>query len=102
MYFAGRLVALRKKDNGDRPVGVGETLRRIVGKSVAKVTKSDVQQAGGVLETCSGVESGIEAAVHAMSQTWKDETCEAVLLVDAENAFNSLNRAAALHNTGRR
>ena len=99
LSFAGRLVALRKEDNGVRPFGVGETLSRIVGKSVAKVRKSDVQLAGGLFQTCPGVESGIEVAVHVMSQTWKYEKCEAVLLVDTENAFNSLNRAAALHNT---
>ena len=101
-YFDGRLVALKKQDNGVRPVGVGEALRRIVGKSVGKLTKTDVQQASGLLQTCSGLDSGIEAAIHAMAQTWEEEECEAVLLIDAENAFNSLNRATALHNVGRR
>ena len=101
-YYDGRLVALKKQDNGIRPVGVGEALRRIVGKSVGKVTKLDVQLASGLLQTCSGIESGIEAAIHAMARTWENEECEAVLLIDAENAFNSLNRAAALHNVSRR
>ena len=102
LLFDARLVALRKEDDGVRPIGIGETLRRIVGKSVAKVTGKDVQLAGGLLQTCTGLEAGIEAAIHAMARTWEDEGCEAVLLVDAENAFNSLNRAAALHNTSRR
>ena len=102
LLFDGRLVALRKEDDGVRPIGIGETLRRIVGKSVAKVTGNDVQTAGGLLQTCTGLEAGIEAAIHAMARTWQDENCEAVLLIDAENAFNSLNRAAALHNTKRK
>ena len=93
---------MKKQDNGIRPVGVGKTLRRIVGKSVGKVTKLDVQLASGLLQTCSGIESGIEAAIHAMARTWENEECEAVLLIDAENAFNRLNRAAALHNVSRR
>ncbi len=33
-----------------------------------------------------------------MKQIWEDEETEAVLQVDADNAFNRLNRAAALHN----
>ena len=57
--------------------------------------------AGGCLQTCTGVEAGIEAAIHAMAKTFKKEECEAVLLVDADNAFNKLNRKAALHNIER-
>ena len=43
--------------------------------------------------------AGIEAAVHAMRQLYEDDTTDSVLLVDASNAFNCLNRAAALHNS---
>ena len=54
-----------------------------------------------MLQTCSGLESGVEAAVHAMSNIFDKDDCEAVLLVDAENAFNTINREAAIHNIGR-
>ena len=47
---------------------------------------------------CTGIRSGIEAAVHMNEKAWNDEDTEAVLLVDANNAFNRLNRKAALHN----
>ena len=47
---------------------------------------------------CAGLRSGSEAAVHAMHSIFEDEETDAVLLVDASNAFNALNRAAALHN----
>ena len=65
------------------------------------MVRQDVQDAAGTLQTCTGVESGIEAAIHAMASIFKDETCEAVILVDADNAFNRLNRAVALHNIQR-
>ena len=83
---------------------MGKALRRIVWKSVGKVTKSDMQQASGLLQTCSGLESGIEAVIHVLARTWEpdEDDCETDLFIDAENAFNSLNQATALHNVVRR
>ena len=49
---------------------------------------------------CAGLEAGCEAAIHATRQMYQDGEGEA-LLVDAKNAFNSLNRRVALHNVGR-
>ena len=98
LLLDGRLVPLMKEDDGVRPIGIGECLRRIMGRSVAKLTGSDVQLAGGTLQTCTGIEAGIEASIHAMERLLDNDECEAVLLVDAENAFNRLNRKTALHN----
>ena len=36
--------------------------------------------------------------VHAIRESFQDYDTEAVLLVDATNAFNALNRQVALHN----
>ena len=47
-------------------------------------------------QVCAGHKSGSEAAVHAMRSRYDDT--DAVPLIDAYNASNSLNRAAALHN----
>ena len=96
--LSNRLVPLKKQENGVRPVGVGETLRRIMGKSISRILKDDIQTSSGTLQTCAGLESGIEAAIHAMRETFEQESCEAVLLVDADNAFNRLNREVALKN----
>ena len=97
--MACRLVPLKKEDDGVRPVGIGEVLRRLIGKSVTRILKEDIQKASGTLQTCSGLESGIDAAVHAMKMVFDQDWCEAVLLVDAENAFTKLNRKVALSNT---
>ena len=47
--------------------------------------------------TCAGHEAGSEVAVHAMKELFGAATSEAAL-VDATNAFNCVNRQAALHN----
>ena len=71
--------------------GLGEVLRRIIGKCVTKVTKPDVIDASGSLQVCAGHKSGSEAAIHAMRELFEHDNSDAVLLIDASNAFNSLN-----------
>ena len=93
-----RLIPINKLP-GVRPIGVGEVVRRIIGKAVLSVTAPYVQSATGSLQVCAGQEAGIEAAIHAMRLLADRDENEAVLLVDAKNAFNSLNREAALINT---
>jgi len=41
---------------------------------------------------------GSEAAIHAMRQMFANKNTDAVILVDAANAFNNLNRNVLLHN----
>ena len=62
-----------------------------------KLVGPEIQRVAGTSQLCAGQKSGCEAAVHAMQQLF-DGDGEAVLLVDASNAFNSLNREAMLYN----
>ena len=96
--IANRLIPLDKGEGAVRPIGVGEVIRRIIGKCVTKVTKREVMDASGSLQVCAGQKSGSEAAIHAMREIFEADETDAALLIDASNAFNSLNRAAALHN----
>lgn len=95
--FACRLIPLDKKP-GVRPIGVCETVRRILGKAILSVVGNDVRKAVGSLQLCAGQSSGCEAAIHAMRSIFNEPDTEAILLVDAANAFNSLNREVALKN----
>ena len=58
----------------------------------------EIQEAAGPLQVASGLKGGAEAAIHGMKLKFECEATDAILLVDAENAFNNLNRKAALQN----
>lgn len=96
-FTSCRLIPLNKNP-GLRPIGVGEALRRIVGKVVSWVVKEEVMEAAGSLQVAAGAKSGSEAACHSIRQLFEEEETEGVCLVDASNAFNNLNRQVALHN----
>ena len=70
-------------------------VRRIVAKAALYVIRDDIQAAAGPHQLCAGQIAGTEAAVHAV---FNDDDSDAILMVDATNAFNSLNRSVALHN----
>ena len=91
-----RLMSLDKCP-GIRPIGIGEMPRRIIAKTFLRIARGDIQDAAGSLQLCAGQISG-EAAVHSVREGFQNEDTEAVLLVDASNAFNSPIRMSALHN----
>ena len=93
-----QLITLNKNP-GVRAIGVGEVLRRIAGEKLwCTSRKKDVKDAAVSLQVCAGQEAGSEAAIHAIYEVYQQDETEAVLLVDAGNAFNSINRKAILHN----
>ena len=97
-YIACRLIPLEKAPSGIRPIGIGEVLRRIIGKTIVTEIKEDIMESAGCLQLCAGQKAGCEAAAHAMQEIFEDDETDGVLFIDASNAFNSLNREALLHN----
>ena len=81
-----------------RPIGIGEVPRRIIAKAVLSLFRFDIQEAAGPLQVCAGQEGGCEAAIHAMRQFFAEQDVHGALLVDATNAFNTINRQVALNN----
>ena len=94
--LASRLIVLDKCP-GVCPIGIGDTARHIIAKAVLSITRPDIQEMTGCFHMCGGQISGIEAAVHAVRSAFELETTEGVLLVDASNSFNNLNREVAQH-----
>ena len=48
-----RLIPINKNP-GVRPIGVGEVLRRLTGKSINWVIRDEIQSAGGPLQAATG------------------------------------------------
>ena len=97
-FMSGRLVALDKCP-GVRPIGIGETWRRAFAKALLKVAGPEATQACGIDQLCSGLQAGVEGAVHAMQHVWDvhhQEEQWGFFLIDASNAFNELNRTHML------
>jgi len=96
-FLAARLIPLDKKP-GVRPIAVGEVFRRLIGKAVMSIIEQDVRIATAPIQVCVGVPSACEVSVALLQHRFADPDCDGVLLVDASNAFNAMNRQAALNN----
>ena len=94
-FKTSRLIPL-EKNPGVRPIGIGEVLRRINGKTITQCIKSDLKDLGKNFQLCLGQTCGIEYTMQNLRNAFEKPKTEAILLIDAENAFNFLNRELAL------
>ena len=86
----GSLIGLDKHP-GVRPVGVGETWRRLMAKCVLKVAGQEAKEACGTDQLCGGMEADIEGGIHAMRLLWQQHVQEedwGFFLIDVRNTFN--------------
>ena len=54
------------------------------------ILNKDVLQAAGSLQLCVGQVAGYESVIHAMHDVFNDDKNVGILLIDAENAFQSI------------
>ena len=67
-FTSCRLIPLSKDSGkGIRPIGIGEVIKRVIGKALMSHLKFDVMKAAGTLQSCSGQRAACEAVIHAMS-----------------------------------
>ena len=64
-YNACRLIPL-DKNPGVRPIGIGEVLSRIIGKTITQCIKSDLKNLRKYFQLCLGQKCGIEYAIHSL------------------------------------
>ena len=73
--MSGRLIALDNSP-GIRPVGMGETWRRLLAKCILRVSGQEAKAACGTEQLAVGVEAGIEGAIHAARLQWAQNSQE--------------------------
>ena len=89
-YNACRIIPL-DKNPGVRPIGIGEVMRRIIGRTITKCLKNELMSLGSNYQLCLGQKCSIEYAIHTLRDQYSKTSADAVLLIDTEIAFNSLN-----------
>ena len=55
------------KNSRVRPAGIGDVIRRILGRAVMPTFRRNIAEGAGDLQLCVGQRAGCEAAVHALS-----------------------------------
>ena len=70
----------------------------MAGKAVMMLFKNDIMHAAGVLQPSTVQDAGFATVVQAMYDIFSEKNTKAVLLIDAENAFNLIKQKVMLHN----
>ena len=99
LLYGANLIALCKPDGGIRPIAVGNTLRRMVAKSISFLLRVQFGDHFRPRQLGCGTPGGCEAAVHATRRFLENSTDtnpRIVLKIDYKNAFNSIRRDTLL------
>jgi hypothetical protein len=96
--YGAKLVALKKKDGGIRPIAVGSVFRRITSKLCVTAHKRKIAENLLPFQYGFGTRLGCEAVAHGARKFCSlNKTEDYVFLkVDFKNAFNSLRREVFL------
>jgi hypothetical protein len=103
---AANLIPLRKKDGSVRPIAVGETLRRMVGKCLLATDPMKEQVRGLQPRQCGvavpGATELVGMGLQRLVDARKDDANWVVLTIDMANAFNTIQREAILQGCAKR
>ena len=58
--------------------------------------KPELKESTGPIQVCAGIKGGVEVAIHSLRKIRDEPQTRGILLFDANDAFNSLNRKVAL------
>ena len=101
-FCSATLTALNKNKTGIRPIAVGEVIRRLVAKCIAKEAAIEAVELFGSKQLGVAVKGGAESIVHATKITFgrkKSVKSGGILQTDFRNAFNSVKRSHLLGST---
>ena len=103
--FGANIIALKKKNNGVRPIAVGNVLRRLTAKCVSYRATKKLNSYLAPLQLGVGTKGGCEAIIQAERNIASapgisaEQRC--ALFVDFQNAFNLVKRDCFLEETRR-
>lgn len=94
IFFRASLCALVKKDNGLRPIAVGNALRRLCGKIACSNVQEDAHNYLNPHQVGVATKLGGESIVHTIRKYVHDQANrnKILLKIDFRNAFNSIDR----------
>ncbi|OQV22928.1 hypothetical protein BV898_03354 [Hypsibius exemplaris] len=98
LLYGACLTALLKKDGGIRPIAVGTTIRRMLGRILSRRAMMAMGALMRPVQLGYGTRGGAEAVVHATRSfiSVGGET-RVLLKMDFKNAFNTIRRDRLLH-----
>ena len=71
------------KNPGVRPIGIGEIMSRIIGRTISKCLKNELMSLGSNYQLCLGQKCGSEYAIHTRRNQFSKTSADDVLLIDA-------------------
>ena len=92
----GSLVALQKPDGGVRGIVVGDTLRRLVAKTLAKQYSKDFEAACSPFQFALPTRAGTECVAHVLRTATELDPRRTVVSVDGIGAYDLMRRKAML------
>ena len=92
----GRITALRKKDGGVRGITVGDVLRRLIARTIAKQVCSAVESATSPFQFSLSTKAGCECVAHVIQSLTDTNAETTVVSVDGVGAFDLISRNSML------
>ena len=100
LFCIASLTVLRKLKSGVRSIAVGEVLRHLFAKCIAKQTQTESAGLFSSRQLGVGVKGGAECIIHATRITFEKLQLSqdaAILHIDFKNAFSSIKRNQILN-----
>ena len=95
-----RLIPLIKSQDDERPIAIGETLRRLAASHLARYVGDEAAHYLLPTQTSFAVSGGTEAISRTLRSLWQRHRSErnfAIMSIDGRNAFNTVDRAQMLN-----
>ena len=92
----GTITALQKPNGGDRGIVVGDTLRRLVARTIAQQLSVAVEAATAPFQYALSTRAGTECVAHALQSLTEENPTTTVMSIDGIGAFDLVSRKAML------